>query len=308
LPFDEVPKVVPAVPSIPQASDEQIKKRDELLWLLKEVEQKAEKIEDLGKAIVKSARLSRDVALPLRTLVSEMPASEFPTDRLDLLIKGWRSWHAGADRIEITSTNVNSFSALSLSTATSGTTVFSQVNLISFPSSISRQAVEQASIQLQLTFDQSSLLESVRSSMHRLGLDSRNEQFQTPLGMINESCGALDRPVRGDGGAVSVVIPLRESINAVISELLRRRPIQESAPKLRDKIMSLGQQCNRANLDEAHFERLGADAEVLLNDFSGVKQAKLSREGLKEFFNRGLLFLDALMTSIDENRLRGSAS
>ena len=61
-------------------------------------------------------------------------------------------------------------------------------------------------------------------------------------------------------------------------------------------------------MDDAHFERLAADGEALLNDFSGVKQAKLSRERLKELFNRGLLFLDALMTSIDENRLKKAAS
>jgi len=234
------PELAPAVSSVPQASDEQIKKRDELLRLLREVDPKAEKVEDLGKDIVKSARLSRDVASPLQTLVSEVPASEFPTDRLDHLISGWRSWHAGADKIEISSTIVNSFSAVFLSAATSGSTVFTQVDLTSFPSSISREAVKKASIQLQLTLDQSSLLESVRSSMHRLGLDSRNEKFQTPLEMMNESCGALDRPVRGNGGAVSVVISLRESVNAVISELLRRRPIQESAPKPRDKFISLG--------------------------------------------------------------------
>lgn len=95
-----------------------------------------------------------------------------------------------------------------------------------------RQSSKQASIQLQFTLDRSSLLDSVKASIHRLGLDSRNDRFQTPLAMVNDSCEALDRPVSGDGGAVSVVIPLRESVNSVISELLRRRPIQEASPKL----------------------------------------------------------------------------
>ena len=80
--------------------------------------------------------------------------------------------------------------------------------------------------------------------------------------------------------------------------------MQELTPKVRDKLASLGRHCARPGLDEAHFERLAADADVLLNEFSGAKQTEMPRQQLSEFFHRGLLLLNALMNSIDENRLR----
>lgn len=89
-----------------------------------------------------------------------------------------------------------------------------------------------------------------------------------------------------------------------MSELLRRRPNQEPAKGVGDKVKSIGNQCGRAGLDGAHFEHLAAQADLLRREFSEAKQAKLPRERLKELVNRGLLFLDAFMTSIDETRLK----
>jgi hypothetical protein len=42
----------------------------------------------------------------------------------------------------------------------------------------------------------------------------------------------------------------------------------------------------------------------LLNELSSGKQHDVSREKLNESFHQGLLFLNALLQSIDERRLR----
>lgn len=195
----------------PNACNEQIQKKEELLQLLNEVEPKAKRIEDLGTEMVKKARLTRDIVRPLRTVVSEVPADQFPIDRLDLLAGAIRRWHEGADRIDVSGTSVNSFSALALSAATSGSSLFSEVVVTKFPSA-SRITVQRASDELQVTLNHSSLLESVKSSIQRLNLDSRGQNQQTSLEMIDQTCGALERPVVADGGPVSVVIPIRESV------------------------------------------------------------------------------------------------
>ncbi len=116
----------------------------------------------------------------------------------------------------------------------------------------------------------------------------------------------MERPVVGDGGAVSVLISLRESIGAVIAELVRRRPRQEEAKGWSAKVVSVGSQCARPSLSADHFSRLGADADRLMNQLSGAKQAGMDRTQLMWYFNRGLLFLNALVDSIDESKLRPS--
>jgi hypothetical protein len=57
-----------------------------------------------------------------------------------------------------------------------------------------------------------------------------------------------------------------------------------------------------------NFDRLGDDAERLMDDLSGAKQAAIPREELMEFFDRGLLFLNALLNSIDGAKLKGALS
>jgi hypothetical protein len=57
-------------------------------------------------------------------------------------------------------------------------------------------------------------------------------------------------------------------------------------------------------LDACHFDRLGIDAESLMNRLSGAKQSGMGRGQLVEYFHQGLLFLNSLMDSIDESRLR----
>jgi hypothetical protein len=149
--------------------------------------------------------------------------------------------------------------------------------------------------QLGQILDRPHLLDEVQSSMRRLGLDPR---------LLNEANGALERPVLHEGGPVSVLITLRECINRALAELLRRRPMQEPASKMCDKLTSLGRQCARAALQEAHFERLGVEGDLLLNDLSSAKQADMARQQLNDLFNRGVLFLNALTSSVDETRLR----
>jgi hypothetical protein len=59
---------------------------------------------------------------------------------------------------------------------------------------------------------------------------------------------------------------------------------------VRDKITSLGRQCARSGLEEAHFERLAVDGDPLLNTLSQAKQAEMPRQDLNDLFRPGLYF------------------
>ncbi|PYM23226.1 MAG: hypothetical protein DMD78_12530 [Candidatus Rokuibacteriota bacterium] len=122
--------------------------------------------------------------------------------------------------------------------------------------------------------------------------------------LLNEARAALELPAFQEGGPASVLLPLRECINGAISELVRRRPRQEPAGKTREKLASIGTQCGRSGLDKSYFDRIAADADLLLNQLSGSKQAGIPREHVNELFHRGLLFINSLLESIDESRLK----
>jgi len=166
--------------------------------------------------------------------------------------------------------------------------------------------VENSRTNLFRALDRYPLIDKAIASMRRLGLDSRGGSSRKPGELLNEAWGALERPVVGDGGPVSVLISLRECIDAVITELIRRRPRQVGAKGWHGKVVSVGGQCGRCSLPPDHFDRIGADAETLIDQLSAAKQTRIDREQLMECFNRGLLFLNALLDSIDEGRLRQS--
>lgn len=281
-------------------------KKDELVRLLSDVDSQARRLETLGQEVVRSARLSRDVVGPIRDFVSRVPAEALSPDQLDRQAESWRLWRVLADEVEASRITVNSFYAASFAASSTSSEAIAMVAFPSPPSPSVRAGIESAKLRLHQTLERFPLIDRARSSMRRLGLDSRGGSYRTPLDLLNEAQGALDHPVFQEGGPVSILIPLRESINSTIAELLRRRTTQEPAAKLTDKLASLGRQCAGPGLQAPHFERLAADAETLLNELSGAKQTDLPRHRQTELFHRGLLFLNALMDSLDEGRLKST--
>lgn len=281
-------------------SEDIAKKKEELLHLLGEVGPKSRKLEALGQKIVQSARFTTDVAGPLGELAAQTPEDRLPLGEWTRQVDAWRSWHDTADQLQTFQTTSNTLGAMS--TAVANTSVSGV--MLAFPSGPQQPTIEAPRARLYQTLDRYPLVEQATASMRRLGLDSRGGGSRTPVDLLQEAKGALDRPVVGDGGPVSVLVSLRECIDAAITELVRRRPKQETAKGWRGKIVSVGSQCAHPMLTADHFNRMGGDAEMLMNQLSEAKQTTMSRDQMTEFFNRGLLFLNALMDSIDESQLR----
>jgi len=280
------------------------KQKEELVRLITDAEPEARKLESLGHGLVESARFTQDMAGPLAELVKQVPPDQLPPGEWTRQIEGWRAWHEAARQLQGIRTTVNSFGAVSQ--AATNTSVSGVMPVFASGPHVPPlpPRIEVPRTKLFQTLDRYPLVGRATASMRRLGLDSRGGSARPPLGLLQEARGALDRPVVGDGGPVSVLVSLRECIDAVITELVRRRPRQETAKSWDGKIVSVGGQCARPMLAAGHFSRLGVDAESLMNQLSGAKQAGMNRDQLAEFFNRGLLFLNAFMDSIDESLLR----
>ncbi len=255
---------------------------------------------------MESARFVQDIAKPLAQVYREIPADQMPTGEWTRQKQGWISWHGMAARLQAIQPSVNSFSAMAMSSANSA--VAGAVTWFApFHGALQAPpAAASAMTSINQTLERFPLFEKALSSMRRIGLDRRGGDSRPALDLLHEAKGSMERPVVGDGGAVSVLISLRECIGAAITELVRRRPKQEEARRWSAKLVSVGSQCARASLSAGHFARLGEDADRLMDQLSGAKQTCMDRAQLIGLFNRGLLFLNAMMDSIDESTLKPS--
>ena len=279
-------------------SDEQAKK-EKLLRILTDVERVAASLETMGQTMIQEARRSRDVAAPLRDTITYSPTDWFQSEQLDRGFASWDAWQVMARHLQASQTSVNSFVA----SASGAINTTASLILITRPIATARE-MQYARSQFIRVLDRSALVDQARSSMTRLGLDARGGNARTALELLEEAHSALERPVINDGGPTSVLMPLRESVDAAITELIRRRSVQEKVTGWRGKVTSLGQQCARSGLSAAHFDRIGSEADELMNRLSGFKQLGSSRDRLNELFCGGVTLLNALLDSIDESKLR----
>jgi hypothetical protein len=280
--------------------DEQATK-EELLRVLRDVDTEAARVEATGQEMARAARLARDVAAPLLDLITACPSSALQPGQLDRELASWQAWQRAAGQAQAPWPAAGTFVA-----ATSGA-INTAISVVLSPvpgASPLAQPVQDARERLFQVLDRSRLVAQVRVSMARLGLTARGGATRTPPELLDEAHGALERPVADEPAATSVLVTLRESVDATITGLVRRRPAQEKVSGWRGKVLSLGRHCGRPGLTAAHFDRLGDEAEALMNRLSGFKQRGGPRDQLHEQFHGGVTFLQALLDSIDESKLR----
>jgi len=159
--------------------------------------------------------------------------------------------------------------------------------------------MQAAEVTINRIFRRGSLLEDVRASMRRLGLDQRSGGDRPSLDLLDEAQGALGT------GTTSALITIRESLWAALNQLNRRKRTQEAGSGL-DMLTSVGRQCGWPHLDSGYFERLAVDWDVLVKELSGGKQKAMSNKQVGELFDKTLVFANALLSGIDKTRLKPS--
>ena len=282
-------------------TDDPVKKKEEFVTEISEAKSEAARLEALGQEIARVGRYVQDVAGPMGDLVSALPAETLSAEVWERETQGWRAFRVAAGKVEKYRTVVSSLSATSLAATSTSTGM-----LVTIATSITPPSpkVQSATSQLHEALASLPLADRAHASMRRLGLDRGATGRRAPLDLLEEARGALERPAVQQGGAPSTLLTLRESINGAMTDLLRRRAKQEPAGKDSEKVVSIGRQCGRDGLDPGYFDRLAAQAGPLLDELSGSKNAEMPREQVTRLFNRGVLFLVALLEGINETRLR----
>jgi hypothetical protein len=281
-------------------ADDREEQKQELLRRLAETNDEAKKLEAAAHEVARSARFIQDAATPLAEVIKEVPSTQLTPEEWTRQIVGWRDVSESARQHQATVSVIKSFGPLA-----SGVMNTSMVELgpmfIGQPASPPPSpSARTAWTSLSVTLERFPLANQADASMRRLQLDSRGSGSRTSLELLNEARTALDQ----GSGASGVLVTMRECIDSVLAELLRRRPRQEATPKAQDKVVSIGNQCGLATLPAAHFSRLATNIGLLRDQLSGAKQGSYSRERMMELFHSSLLFLNALLEGIDETKLR----
>jgi hypothetical protein len=281
-------------------SDEQERKKDEAVREVTGAKEDAARVESLANDLARDARFVGDIAEPTHDALSAISAHALSPEQWEAQIRPWRRFRDAAAKVEGALRQAGSFGALSFSAASTSSNTIAMIvpaqpyQVLSNDSQAAR-TIEAAVHRFNQVVDRTPVVAKLRSDIQRLRLDTR---------LLDEATASLERPSVTEGGGLAVLLALRECIEATFAELLRRRPHQERAKGLSAKVSSLGTQCARPDLPSAHFENLGRDGEQVMDALSGAKQNALTRPEIEASFRRGILFLAALLLSLDEKRVK----
>lgn len=134
-------------------------------------------------------------------------------------------------------------------------------------------------------------------------LNSRSGK-RSPLDLMQEARAALDVPSTGRVSGAGVLLPFRGAIDEVFEQITRRLPEQVSAKGWPAKTANILRQCGIAGLPQEFIADLARDADRLNDNMSDAKTSELSVDDVQDIYHRGLLFLSALLSSLDQTKLQ----
>jgi hypothetical protein len=241
-------------------------KQKELVDLLKGITADGKKLEAMGRQAIQAGRLSQDVAPEMAEVYATIPANSLPRPDWEREIGNWTSWRASISQMSKYMPSITGMTVSSVNSAysTASTSWFGAQGNLGKP-------MPPAFANVTKVIERYESADKAIAAMKKLGLDNRGGMSRPATELLAEAKAAMERPLVGDGGPPSILLPLRESINVAIAELLRRRPQQEPTGNAKDKIVSIGRHCGHASLASGYFEKIGDEALKLLNELSGGK-------------------------------------
>ncbi len=197
----------------------------------------------------------------------------------------------------------NQFYRLSPSSDSAGTIVASGVaNLVSsqyYPFMLPAQVHEAQMVNVTIAdlFDRHEYRQKALGLMGRFGLTG------VIIRKFDAAWEAFLQSPQDTDVSISALIPLRSSINLIISELIRRRPAQRKVDK-KFKIIEIGSQLYDDSVQPDSFNELNEEYGKLNDLLSGAKDAVLARARQEGLMRRGTLFIISLLGALDAGKLR----
>lgn len=290
--------------------DETTKKRDQLLRDINEADKVDARLEDRFREELVNVRHHRDVRRAFGEVITTLPSDSLLPDET------WRNLSHEAHRHNAFTGEISArletmprySNTIVMGTSTTSSAAVQIVNLAThWPDIVNQDWYER--LQPKLTdfndaVQQSIERERVELLFVKLGLDKDFGQIKSPLTRLQEAYLGLNQANAEIASATSILIPLRDCIEGIVSILLPRRPRQEQSGSLSNKIQSIGKQCGNANFDSQTFLRYGVQASSLHSIFSRAKDKRMLRTEILTHFNAGVTLIRAILTALDPDKFR----
>jgi hypothetical protein len=146
----------------------------------------------------------------------------------------------------------------------------------------------------------------VMELMQKFHLDITHGNNKSPLENFCLAHQAFESPVFTDNPDITSLIPMRESIEASLDELLKQRPKQKNVGSSnRKKILAICDQLkNDLITDVVINEWADQWHEMSDKDLSASKQIRMTREEWSRKLIRATLFLESFLNGLDPVKLR----
>jgi len=275
--------------------------KDHLLSVLAQTVDSAKSLQSQAQDAVEQAKRTGDVAASFKEVIAAAPSDNvIPAPMWAQLTK---AWEAQRDQ---TKEGVRIFQGLpALSATTASVTLTTTLSVATFGPWLAQEGLVAAN-RFHAVIHRPNETQDALQGIDRFNLNAPGSLGRAPKDLLAEGYQALTRPAGILPSPAAVLIPVREALNTILAALIRRRSVQEPASKHADKVISLGRHCARTNLPSDHFERLAADYVRLQDRLSSSKQAALSPTEVTSRYDEALLFLKALLDSLDSSRLKAN--
>jgi hypothetical protein len=272
--------------------------KDELQDVFFNLEENSEKLAQKFQAGLKTCMYTKDTARHLRTLL------EIEDD----LCISWEDVGASALSLskEYGGYILNDSFPGSLSASTAGSIVATCDSGI-YRATTSKPALPQSVITAIKPFQSfacSNVNEKIiRELMISYNLESRYPDNKSPIELLDTALDIFHKPATTEVAPSSSLIPLRECIDEMI-EYFNNHTLKPEKAKSKDiKVTSILNQSKFHNIDNAQILLIANEAKLLLSDLSDIKRKNINRERWEQLINRGLMFIQNFVSSIDKTNI-----
>jgi len=283
------------------AEDEQ-RKLEEISEVVRETKRIAPKLIEKGRNLTEAGQIALDWADGLETLTKSAPDGFFGAPIYEDLLRASRTFNNMAEQQYRRITDDGHLISVIVSNVT--TTAVS--TSMSSEEYVGQNAAEMPGMRPLVTLvKRISSASAVAQSMRALGLDTVHPGNLSAVHCLLSAEEALKRPFTDERYVTAVLLPLRESIEATVAELVRRRPTQEKiSGGWKEKIRSIAHHCGHSSLPPEQVELVAVTTHTLVDELSGGKRQQMPRDRIGEKFDQGVSLLRDIVALVDPTKLR----
>jgi hypothetical protein len=274
---------------------------DHLTNVLKAVEEKGERLSEMGRTVTQSGQFMVDLARAAESVIKYAPPRN-----IEFLISDWEELDAQADQAlnHLGGINFASINSIAGTAALSSGSSFDPAAFNSFTPQSKWTVAEESISNLRSVINRATDEQEVLALMKEFGLNRAPKGKKSASALFTTAHQSFKVPVSPDNPISTSLIPIRESIHICIDQLLKRRLTEEEAKGETAKIVSIGKQLKRDSifLETAHSWSQQW-YELLDRYLSTSKDQDISREEWQFRLQQATLFLMAFLGGLDPDKV-----